>query len=127
MKLKVWVKHFQGIVREKVKDHTRSKLWGKVRKEHLKLNSKCEACGTQKKLQVHHIKPFHLHPELELEPTNLITLCMNEQMDCHLLIGHGDDWQSYNPFVVDDIKKLRIDIDDRNLIVEAAKQRRIKF
>ena len=42
--------------------------------------------------------PFHLDPALELDPTNLITLCMDEK-ECHLHIGHGGSFKQYNPEV----------------------------
>jgi hypothetical protein len=56
-------------------------------------------------LQVHHIKPFHLHPNLELDPRNLITLCELPGRDHHLLIGHLDEWESYNVNVRDGAKR----------------------
>jgi hypothetical protein len=34
-----------------------------------------------------------LHPDLELDPANLITLCDR----CHLFVGHLGLWASYNP------------------------------
>ncbi|GCE29115.1 hypothetical protein KDA_45990 [Dictyobacter alpinus] len=54
---------------------------------------------------MHHIKPFHLYPELELDPGNLITLCEIKGRTHHLLIGHLDDWQSYNLRVRADTKR----------------------
>jgi len=75
---------------------------------------------------VHHIKPFHIEPELELEPDNLITLCMDE-FDCHLLIGHGDSFQCYNPHVVEDCSAFRkANIEERTAIATAAKNNRLK-
>jgi hypothetical protein len=63
------------------------------------------ACGYKgRKLQVHHIKPFHLHPNLELDPGNLITLCEARGRDHHLLLGHLDAWDSYNEHVREDVK-----------------------
>ena len=67
----------------------------------------CRGCGTKKHLQVHHKKPFHLHPELELDPKNLITLCM-DVWRCHIELGHSGDWKAYNPHVEDDAD-LRIE------------------
>lgn len=65
----------------------------------------CMACGHRGRgLQVHHIKPFHLHPNLELDPNNLITLCEIKGREHHLLLGHLDDWESYNPNVRADVK-----------------------
>lgn len=84
----------------------RSSQWAKVRKEHLKLHPACEVCGDTHQINVHHIKPFHLHPELELEPTNLISLCESTSYGiiCHLLIGHLGDYRNINPNVLKDIK-----------------------
>lgn len=59
-------------------------------------------CGGQEKLQVHHIRPFHLHPELELEQQNLITLCEKRGHDCHFVMGHFHNWSLFNPTVVSD-------------------------
>ena len=86
--------------REGDKTHgaTRSPEWDKVRKAHLKDYPNCAVCGGDKKLQVHHIRPFHLHPNLELDPTNLITLCENgnKEIDCHIFCGHLGSFKSYN-------------------------------
>jgi len=119
------LKHLHGLIREKIKDHSRSSEWPSVRHEYLKKQSVCEACGSIKNLQVHHVMPFHLHPELELDASNLITLCMSEN-DCHLLIGHGDDWKCYNPSVRSDAQEFGSHPDDRRIIVERAKSGRLK-
>lgn len=66
----------------------RSPEWHKVEKAHLKKESKCQWCGGDDKLQVHHIKPFHVNPADELDANNLITLCEVVGKDCHLLYGH---------------------------------------
>ena len=78
----------KAIIREKSKSKKRSPQWDNVRDEHVLNNPTCAACGSIKRIQVHHIQPYHLYPELELEPTNLITLCMDVE-ECHLLLGHG--------------------------------------
>lgn len=77
----------------------RSPKWPAVEKAFLKANQGgCQACRAKSTLEVHHKQPFHMHPELELDPKNLIVLCRR----CHLLVGHLDDWQSYNPSVKSD-------------------------
>jgi len=76
----------------------RSSGWPAVEKAHIKEEPFCRTCGTNHGLQVHHIKPFHLHPELELEDANLMTLCQPH----HLLVGHLMLWASYNPNVMKD-------------------------
>jgi 5-methylcytosine-specific restriction enzyme A len=79
----------------------RSEHWPKARADFLKLNPTCKLCGGNKKLEVHHIRPFHLHPELELDPKNFITLCEEKQdgANCHLLCGHLGNFKSYNTAV----------------------------
>jgi hypothetical protein len=84
----------------------RSPEWSRVEHEHLAHEPACVACGYRGKgLQVHHIKPFHLHPQLELDPNNLMTLCEIPGRDHHLLIGHLDNFESYNPHVREDTRK----------------------
>ena len=87
----------------------RSHKWPAVERKFKKLNPICEVCKSNQKLNVHHIKPFHLFPELELEPTNLMTLCMSER-ECHLKIGHGGNFRAYNPDVVENINLIKSDI-----------------
>jgi len=93
----------QSLLRERVK--IRSTKWPHVRDEYLKSNPRCEACGGKRFIQVHHKKPYHLRPELELDMTNLITLCMGLKMD-HLRIGHGGDFEAFNPCVLDHVAKV---------------------
>jgi 5-methylcytosine-specific restriction enzyme A len=84
----------------------RSSKWESVRKKHLADHPICEICEGKARLNVHHIKPFHLHPELELEPTNLITLCESNShgINCHLLVGHLGNFKNINPNSVEDSK-----------------------
>jgi len=84
---------------------SRSPKWTGVRESHLKQHPTCAVCEGNENLNVHHIKPFHLHPELELEPTNLVTLCECEKhgVNCHLLIGHIGNFHNINPHVLEDI------------------------
>jgi len=83
----------------------RSPRWPGVRGAHLKRNPTCAACGTNDKLEVHHIYPFHLYPNLELDPANLITLCENGG-NCHIMLGHLKNWKSYNLGVRKDAEVL---------------------
>ena len=83
----------------------RSTKWPKVRKAYLAENPSCAVCGaTRGKLEVHHVRPFHLHPDLELDPGNFITLCENDKngVNCHLLFGHLGNFKSVNTFVRED-------------------------
>jgi 5-methylcytosine-specific restriction protein A len=74
----------------------RSSHWPAVRAAHLKANPACAACGARAPLEVHHVKPFHLYPVLELDPANLITLCESPSHNCHLMFGHLLLWASWN-------------------------------
>lgn len=83
----------------KLRYANRSPKWQKIRKEHLKNNSTCYACGRNKNLDVHHIEPVHINPDRELDPTNLVTLCSDP---CHLVFGHLLDFKSWNTNVLND-------------------------
>lgn len=90
----------------------RSALWPAVRREHLRQKPVCELCGNRdpEDIEVHHVEPFHTHPERELDPTNLVTLCERspvlQQLNCHLWAGHLGAWRAINPRVRAFIAKL---------------------
>lgn len=83
---------------------SRSGRWPAARKKHLEEHPACEVCGGTEKLEVHHRRPFHLHPELELDPSNLITLCEANHggVNCHLFVGHLGSFKSFNESVSED-------------------------
>ena len=86
----------------------RSSHWETVRKHWLEYNDECAACGAKDKLQVHHCAPFHLHPELELDYNNLITLCEDSKhRECHLAIGHRNNFKNEVPTVREDAAAFR--------------------
>ena len=93
---------------------SRGGKWPKVREEHLKQHSVCEACGGKKSLQVHHILPLS-HGGLELEPANLLTLCTDGPggMNCHLVLGHSGDWKARNSMARWDAADLRVRLESR--------------
>ena len=113
-----------SLFRENSKRNTRSAGWRAVEKAYIAKHSTCEACGSTTRLQVHHVHPFHLHPELELNPNNLICLCMDSS-DCHLKIGHGDDWKAFNPNVRQDSAVVHNDGSLYKQIEEKAKAKRL--
>lgn len=89
----------------------RSGRWTTVRNRFVEKHPTCEACGSDENLNVHHVKPFHQHPDLELEESNLITLCREH----HFYIGHdpdgvdgpeGPNWKLSNPSVRRDARSL---------------------
>ena len=53
----------------------RSGGWGRFKKEYERKHPKeCEICG-DKKVDLHHIEPFHINPSRELDETNVCWLC----------------------------------------------------
>jgi 5-methylcytosine-specific restriction protein A len=89
---------------------TRSPKWSSIRKQHLKDNPCCAACGRWDKLEVHHIEPVHLNPDRELDPSNLITLC---DSPCHIVFGHLMNYKSWNLDVISDCQNYLCKIKHR--------------
>lgn len=87
----------------------RSSHWPAVRDAFLKANPTCAVCGCRDDIEAHHCDPYHLHPERELDPTNLIALCRRD----HLLFGHLGNWSSWNPSVREDAALWRAKILNR--------------
>ena len=84
-------------------DINRSSQWTKVRALHLKHYPKCVLTDISYKevddMEVHHVKSFHEHPELELEPSNLRTI----RRPFHWLFGHFLNWEKINSHFDEDI------------------------
>ncbi len=87
---------------QKAQGRARSPQWRAVRAAWLRGHPSCAACGTTEDLEAHHVRPFHLFPELELEGSNLMTLCEKPAHCCHFRIGHGFDWSRVNPHARED-------------------------
>lgn len=90
----------------------RSSKWGALAKRFVKGKS-CACCGRKECLVVHHIQPFHLHPELELDESNLIVLCEGKIVNCHLAVGHLFYWPSHNPDIVADAAYMNAKVKGR--------------
>lgn len=106
---------FREVVQKQLIDvvkKKRSPKWRKVRKQHIKNNPECFACGSKRKLEVHHIKDFSSNPELELDPNNLVTLC-SAGCECHLTFGHLGSFRSINPDVIADCNWFREKVENR--------------
>jgi 5-methylcytosine-specific restriction enzyme A len=103
------ITHGINLVRHALRDvgtgAKRSSHWPTVEKHFREGHPTCAACGSKNRLNVHHCKPFHLDPSLELDPNNLITLCMDTK-ECHLHIGHGGSFKQYNPNVRKDAAEV---------------------
>jgi 5-methylcytosine-specific restriction endonuclease McrA len=92
------VEHTHGLF-----EGSRSGKWPAVRQRFIKAHPCCEACGSLQDLNVHHIFSFHDHPELELDPDNLITLCRKH----HFLMGHSSRWATTNKNCQKEVKAYR--------------------
>ena len=80
----------------------RSSEWPRVEREHKLKQPRCLVCGCDVQLNVHHKYPFEFvvavgRPDLELDERNLFSLCTEQAEQHHVLIGHLDDYKSYNP------------------------------
>jgi len=82
---------------ERMMGGTRDPGWNALMKAYKKAHPTCEATGTTKNLQVHHIKPVWLFPEDEMKWENLIILTRW----IHFWLAHFGYYRSYNP----DIRK----------------------
>jgi hypothetical protein len=49
----------------------------------------CEWCGSERRLEVHHIQPQHVRPDLAMDTNNMVILCRT----CHFTVGHKNDWK----------------------------------
>lgn len=75
----------------------RSPKWPETKRKFEKIEpKKCAACG-ETRVQLHHRKPFHAHPELENDLKNLVWLCEGVMTNHHhLWLGHLGNFQSVN-------------------------------
>jgi hypothetical protein len=95
--------HLLHVAHSLIREHLskpvlRSSEWPLIRRRFLDANPTCACCGGTARMQVHHKLPFHDSPATELEPSNLIGLCMGPN-ECHLLVGHGGSFKMFNPTV----------------------------
>lgn len=108
--LNVWKTLKDRIQGKAKKGEKRSSKWRKIRATHLEKNPLCAICGLKKKVEVHHVIPFNIAPDLELNPENLITLCENRKwgITCHLLVGHLGNYKDFNSSVQADATYWKI-------------------
>ena len=67
------------------------------------LTHPCAVTGEREGVEVHHIRPFHLFPELEMDPENWIALLR----PWHLYLGHAGNWTMWNPDVRQDAARFQ--------------------
>lgn len=112
------------MTKSKPLESRRSPKWPAARKAYLLRHPKCFVCLGTKKLNVHHMKPFHLHPGLELDPTNFITLCEgNPEINCHLFVGHLGNFKGFNPDVITDAKAWRLKLIENRIRIHETNKR----
>ena len=85
----------------------RSSSWSATRKRFMRSVDRCAVCPRTRGLEAHHVIPFHIAPDLELEPENLIALCRR----CHLFVGHLCAWARFNPSVRSEARYWRFRLD----------------
>lgn len=95
----------------------RSSKWPQARRDYLKEHPVCEITGETKNLDVHHIVPFHVRPDLELLPSNMITLTRRKGI--HFIFGHLLNWKSWNENIDQDAEMWRNKILNRPLLKKA--------
>lgn len=88
----------------------RSPQWPRIRRAHLEAEPICQWCGGTRSLEVHHIHPYHIYPSMELDASNLVTLCEEDGRECHLRVGHFCSFEAgYNLDIRTDCEKHRAD------------------
>lgn len=101
---------FVSLFRLKKFSIQRSSQWSSIRSQHLLKYPCCQACGSCKKPEVHHIVPVHIDPSRELDLENLITLCNKY---CHFAIGHLMNYRSWNEDVIKDSEVYNTKVKNR--------------
>ena len=123
MKMIKHIKHGINLIKHSLRDigidAKRSDKWPTVEKHFREAHPFCAACGSKNRLNVHHIRPFHIDPKLELDPNNLITMCMDEK-ECHLRLAHCGNFKMFNPNIVKDAAKVLAHPDEFDEIVKLA-------
>jgi putative intracellular protease/amidase len=106
--------------RARLQGASRSAQWPAFRAEYAKTHLPvCAICGGTAALNLHHLRPFHAFPELELVESNVVWLC-NKNL-CHIRVGHLSNFQSINPKGAEDIVIWRDKIRNRPMTVEEIK------
>lgn len=87
----------------------RSPKWPEIRDAHKRKYPRCEVTGETNGVEVHHIFPFHLFPDKELDPDNLVTLKEKEFLGLlvHLFVGHSGNYHNFNGRCIEDILYMR--------------------
>jgi len=114
---------WKSVIRHPVKATKAAREQPEVRRAMLayaKEHPECEATGLTP-INVHHIKPCSVSPELAAEPSNFISLHKVVHMK---LIGHPRSTKSYNPDVRKDAETMRewlSNVKDRAVVTKSFK------
>ena len=84
----------------------RSGKWPRFLRELLAAHPNCRGCG-RKAETGHHLVPFHERPDLELEPANVVPVCV----PCHFVVCHGSSWNLTIPTAAEDLDYHRKRVD----------------
>lgn len=91
-----WLNLFQDRTFGAVRSHE----WRYFRNMNIK--DKCEICGSKFFLELHHVFPFHIRPDLELDENNVVTVCRRHHYEfCHFL-----NWKKFNIDIKNHIEKI---------------------
>jgi hypothetical protein len=82
-----------SVPRRILKLRDNSARWKRLRAAHLKKEPCCAVCGRSKNVEVHHVVPVAVDETRQLDPHNLITLCVTP---CHFMFGHFFCYHCYN-------------------------------
>ena len=91
-----WLSFFQ----DRTFGAKRSSDWSRFRNENIK--DRCEICGSKFFLELHHVLPFHIRPDLELDKNNVITACRRH----HLEFCHFFNFKKFNIDIKNHIEKI---------------------
>lgn len=83
----------------------RNPAWDRESRAWLK-DHPCAVTGATECVAVHHIRPVHLFPELEMDPANWIVLRAVDHKDWHFYLGHFGNWSNWNPDVAQDAARI---------------------
>jgi hypothetical protein len=118
--LEFFIEPFTREGRMRLGGAARSSQWPAFKIEYAKTHLPvCAVCGGTAQLNLHHLRPFHVFPELELVESNVVWLC--NAKECHIRIGHLSNFQSINPNGKEDIAIWRDKIRNRPMTSENIK------
>lgn len=108
-----------GIIRHPI-------VHGKVtwaKRKYRKANPYCAVTGLKhsllnirRKVDVHHIIPCHVRPDLACDPNNMIGFIR----DLHKAAGHPEGWNTWNPDVVETAVKMKLILGEATVSRKAA-------